>query len=67
MNRHRLVRIYRPSQETVCSECRHPLRVGDYHLEPISRDSKTVWCSERCAEVAKRAGHRAPQKLTFVL
>jgi len=34
MNRYRLVRIYRPSQEIVCSECRHALRVGDYHLEP---------------------------------
>jgi len=67
MNHHRLVRIYRPSQETVCSECRHPLRVGDYHLEPMSRDSKTVWCSERCAEVPKRAGLQAPQEIRFSL
>jgi len=67
LNRHRLVRIYRPSQETVCSQCRHPLRAGDYHLEPVDRGAKPVWCSERCAEVAKRAGHRAPQKLNFVL
>ena len=67
MNRHRLVRIYRHSQETVCSECRHPLRVGDYHLEPQSRDAKEVWCSERCAEAARRAGRRAPQAITFTL
>lgn len=67
MNQHRLVRIYRPLQETVCSQCRHPLRIGDYHLEPVDRGTKRVWCSERCAEVAKRAGHRAPQKVTFVL
>jgi len=45
MNRDRLVRIYRPSQEIVCSQCRYPLRIGDYHLEPASRESKRVWCS----------------------
>ena len=67
MNHYRLFRTYRPSQETVCFDCPHALRVGDYHLEPLSSDSKAVWCSERCADVAKRAGHRAPQKVTFIL
>ncbi len=63
MNRHRLVRIYRPLQETVCSECRHPLRVGDYHLEPEERGSKRVWCSERCSEAARRAGRRTTEAI----
>ena len=67
MNRHRLVRIYRPSQETVCSECRHPLRVGDYHLEPASRDVRRVWCSERCAAAAAQAGRKEAQRITFTL
>jgi hypothetical protein len=67
VNRHRLVRIYRPSQETVCSECRHPLRVGDYHLEPEERGSKRVWCSERCAAAAARAGRLSPQRIAFIL
>ena len=67
MNRHRLVRIYRPSQQTVCAECRHPLQVGDYHLAPVSRGAKGVWCSVRCAEAAERAGRRAPQRITFTL
>lgn len=67
MNRHRLVRIYRPSQQTVCSECRHPLQVGDYHLAPISREDQGVWCSERCAEAAARAGRRAPERIRLVL
>jgi hypothetical protein len=67
MNRYRLVRIYRRSQETVCSECRHPLRVGDYHLEPPSRDAKRVWCSERCAAAAARAGRQEPKRITFTL
>lgn len=67
MSHYRLVRIYRPSQETVCSECRHALRVGDYCLEPLTRDSKAVWCSERCAAAAQRGGHREPRKPTFVL
>ena len=60
MSRHRLVRIYRPSQETVCAECRHPLRVGDYHLAPVPREAKGVWCSERCADAAARAGRSVP-------
>lgn len=67
MNRHRLVRIYRPSQETVCSQCRHPLRVGDYHLETENRGSKRVWCSERCAGVARQAGHERPQAIALIL
>ena len=67
MTRHRLVRIYRPSQQTVCAECRHALQVGDYHLALESRDQRGVWCSVRCAEAAARAGRRGPQHITLVL
>ena len=67
MNCYRLVRIYRPSQETLCSECRHPLRVGDYHLQPEERGAKRVWCSERCAEAARRAGRRTPEAIRLTL
>ena len=67
MNRHRLVRIYRPSQQTVCSECRHPLEVGDYHLAPISREDKGVWCSVRCAESARRARRRGTEPIRLTL
>lgn len=67
MNHHRLVRIYRPSQETVCSQCRHPLRVGDYHLEPEERGTKRVWCSERCAHAARTSGHARPQSIPLIL
>ena len=67
MTRHRLVRIYRPSQQAACAECRHPLLVGDYHLAPISRDDEGVWCSVRCAEAAAGADRRDPQRVTFAL
>lgn len=67
MSRHRLVRIYRPSQQTVCAECRHPLEVGDYHLAPISRDQKVVWCSVRCAETAARSGSAGAEPIRLTL
>ena len=67
MHRHRLVRIYRPSQQTVWAECRHPLQVGDYHLAPFSPEEKGVWCSVRCAEAASRAGRHFPERITLVL
>lgn len=67
MHRHRMVRIYRPSQQTVCAECRHPLQMGDYHLAPLSRDEKGVWCSVRCAEAAARAGRHLSDSARLTL
>ena len=42
MNHHRLVRIYRPSQETVCSECRHALRVGLRRPRIVGRSARNL-------------------------